>query len=50
VTLGFPCSSDSNCIAHKCNVVAGRCKYPCQSNDDCQQGYLCKTPLCLPGQ
>lgn len=46
----FPCQTDANCIAHKCDTANGRCIVPCQTNDDCQQGYRCMAPLCLPSQ
>jgi len=48
--LGFPCQTDANCIASKCDTTAGRCIFPCQQNTDCQTGYKCMAPLCLPGQ
>ena len=39
--LALPCTSDSNCITHKCNTQYGKCTYPCQSDNDCIQGSKC---------
>src|SRR5215510_10792128 len=47
--MAFPCQSDATCGLHKCNMQAGRCSWPCQSNDDCQAGASCMTPFCMPG-
>src|SRR5690606_4943635 len=45
----FPCQSDAQCLAHRCNVSAGKCAWPCQSNADCQAGFQCMAPACIPG-
>lgn len=47
--MAFPCQSDATCGLHKCNMQAGRCSWPCQSNEDCQAGATCMTPFCMPG-
>jgi hypothetical protein len=46
--MAFPCQNDTTCLAHKCNVQAGRCAWPCQSNNDCQPGFQCMAPQCVP--
>lgn len=43
-----PCTSDSNCLTHKCNLAAGRCAYPCQSDCDCTPGNHCNVVDCVP--
>jgi hypothetical protein len=47
--MGFPCTNDVPCLAHRCNVAAGRCAFPCQSSSDCMPGFQCITPACIPG-
>lgn len=44
----FPCQSDAQCVAHRCNVAAGKCAWPCQTNADCQPGFQCLSPQCVP--
>jgi hypothetical protein len=49
--LATPCSNDAGCIGAKCNVAAGKCQYPCGSNNDCQSGWACNLQLgqvCMP--
>jgi hypothetical protein len=29
-------------------VQVGKCSWPCQSNDDCQPGFQCVAPACVP--
>ena len=47
-TLAFPCQTDVQCLAHRCNMQVGKCAWPCQSNDDCQPGFQCVAPACVP--
>lgn len=44
----FPCQSDAQCVAHRCNVAAGKCAWPCQTAADCQPGFQCLSPQCVP--
>src|SRR5689334_19538978 len=44
----FPCQTDAQCLSHRCNVQLGNCSFPCQSNDDCQPGFQCVAPACVP--
>lgn len=44
----FPCQTDAQCLTHRCNAAAGRCAWPCQSNDDCMPGNQCMAPMCVP--
>lgn len=46
--VAFPCQTDIQCLSHRCNLQVGKCAWPCQSNDDCQQGFQCVTPACVP--
>lgn len=46
--VAFPCQTDVQCLSHRCNVQVGKCSWPCQSNDDCQPGFQCVTPACVP--
>lgn len=39
--MAMPCSSDAQCMTHKCNTQHGKCAYPCQSDNDCIQGSTC---------
>src|SRR5882672_1781995 len=31
---GVPCTSDAQCLTHKCNVAAQKCSWPCQGPGD----------------
>lgn len=46
--LALPCSSDAQCLTHRCNVAAGKCAWPCQTDNDCIPGMACIAPTCLP--
>ena len=46
--MAFPCQSDATCVTHRCNMTTGRCAWPCQTNDDCQAGNQCVSPMCVP--
>jgi hypothetical protein len=46
--VAFPCQTDVQCLSHRCNMQVGKCSWPCQSNDDCQPGFQCVTPACVP--
>jgi len=46
--VAFPCQADVQCLSHRCNVQVGKCAWPCQSNDDCQPGFQCVSPACVP--
>lgn len=39
----FPCTTDANCLSHKCHPQYGRCTWPCQSDCDCVDGYACQS-------
>ncbi len=49
--LALPCSTDSACFLHKCNVPAGKCAFPCASDFDCNPGNKCNPGVgaCFPG-
>lgn len=47
-SVAFPCQTDVQCLSHRCNVQVGKCSWPCQTNDDCQPGFQCVTPACVP--
>lgn len=46
--LAFSCQSESQCLAHRCNLAVGKCVWPCQTDNDCQPGFTCLPPACLP--
>jgi len=46
--VAFPCQTDVQCLSHRCNLQVGKCSWPCQSNDDCQPGFQCVAPACVP--
>jgi hypothetical protein len=46
--LALPCSTDVQCLTHRCNVAAGKCAWPCQTDNDCVPGNTCIAPTCLP--
>lgn len=46
--LALPCTADANCLTHRCNIAAGRCAWPCQTDNDCMPGSTCIAPTCLP--
>jgi CyaY protein len=46
--LALPCTTDAQCLTHRCNVAAGKCAWPCQSDNDCVPGNACVAPTCLP--
>lgn len=49
--LATPCKSDPECIGAKCNLAAGKCQFPCGSNNDCQTGWACALQMgqvCMP--
>jgi hypothetical protein len=46
--LALPCSTDAQCLTHRCNVAAGKCAWPCQTDGDCMPGNACIAPTCLP--
>jgi hypothetical protein len=46
--LALPCSTDAQCLTHRCNVAAGKCAWPCQTDSDCIPGNTCISPTCLP--
>jgi hypothetical protein len=47
--IAFPCSTDAQCLSHRCNVAAGKCAWPCQTANDCMPGFQCMAPTCIPG-
>jgi hypothetical protein len=46
--LAFSCQSEAQCLAHRCNFSVGKCVWPCQTDNDCQPGFTCVSPACLP--
>lgn len=44
----LPCQSDATCLGFRCNTQVGRCAWPCKSDNDCQPGFHCASPMCLP--
>lgn len=46
--LDFSCQSEAQCLAHRCNLAVGKCVWPCQTDNDCQPGFTCLPPACLP--
>jgi hypothetical protein len=46
--VAFPCQADVQCLSHRCNLQVGKCAWPCQSADDCQPGFQCISPACVP--
>ena len=46
--LALPCTTDAQCLTHRCNVSAGKCAWPCQTDNDCIPGMSCIAPTCLP--
>jgi hypothetical protein len=45
---GLACTTDAQCLTHKCNTQLGKCSYPCQTAADCLAGFQCMTPICVP--
>jgi len=45
---GVPCTSDAQCLTHKCNTAAQKCSFPCQGPADCAPGMQCLAPICVP--
>lgn len=43
-----PCQGDAPCLTHHCNIAAGKCAFPCQTDNDCMPGNRCIAPACLP--
>lgn len=48
--MAFPCTTDAQCITHRCNTPFGKCAWPCQTDADCTPGNRCQAPACIPGQ
>ena len=46
--LALPCKADVQCLTHHCNLAAGKCAWPCQTDNDCMPGNACIAPTCLP--
>ena len=36
-----PCTNDSMCINHRCNLQYGKCAFPCATDADCVRGTSC---------
>ncbi len=45
--MAFSCTSDSTCLAHRCNIAAGKCAWPCTTDCDCAAGNKCASPACV---
>jgi hypothetical protein len=51
--MALPCSSDAQCMTHKCNMQYQKCAFPCETDNDCVQGSYCFKGIptgatCLP--
>ncbi len=46
--MALPCTSDANCLTHRCNAQFGKCAWPCQSDNDCNPGNRCMAGACVP--
>lgn len=46
--LALACTTDANCLLHRCNTAVGKCAWPCQTNNDCNPGNNCMAGACLP--
>jgi hypothetical protein len=47
----LPCTNDTMCVTHKCNLQYQKCAFPCESDNDCIQGAYCAkvlVPSCWP--
>lgn len=47
--MAFACSSDAQCLTHRCNTAFNKCAWPCQTDVDCVQGNHCQAGACIPG-
>jgi hypothetical protein len=36
------CTTDRECLTHRCDVELKRCRFPCRDDGDCQQGLACQ--------
>jgi hypothetical protein len=36
------CTSDHECLTHRCDVEHKRCRFPCRDDGDCQAGSHCE--------
>ena len=39
--MALPCTSDTHCMTHRCNVRYGKCAFPCHGDVDCVPGTQC---------
>lgn len=46
--MALACTSDANCLTHRCNTQFGKCAWPCQSDVDCNPGNRCMGGACVP--
>lgn len=51
--LALPCSSDAECMTHRCNLRFAKCAFPCKTDRDCIAGATCYTQggamaTCIP--
>ncbi len=46
--MALACTSDAQCLTHRCNTQVGKCAWPCQSNNDCIPGNQCMAGGCIP--
>lgn len=37
----LPCTTDRDCMTHRCDTEVKRCRFPCRSDDDCNPGARC---------
>jgi coiled-coil-helix-coiled-coil-helix domain-containing protein 2 len=46
--LAPPCTADGQCGTAHCNVAAGKCVFPCVTDNDCIAPNRCQVGVCLP--
>src|SRR5436190_23473260 len=46
--MAMACTTDANCLTHRCNTAVGKCAWPCVTNNDCNPGNNCMAGACLP--
>ncbi len=39
--MALPCTSDAQCVTHKCNTQYSKCAFPCETDNDCNTGSYC---------
>jgi hypothetical protein len=47
--MALPCTSDAQCVTHRCNTQFQKCAFPCATANDCNPGNQCVAGACIPG-